>query len=125
MDNAIENAIAALEHMRNNTHSALFKALASAEQRDICRKSLETALTALRAQAERENPPVALTLEQLRERDGKTVFIPENTEFFSGWGVVDFGSDGVVPTDGSSGGFYPFDSYGDWFAYDRPPERGA
>lgn len=56
MDNAIANAIAALEHVQSNTRSVLFKSLASAERRDICQEALTTALTALRAQAEAEKP---------------------------------------------------------------------
>lgn len=79
------------------------------------------ALITLRAQAEREKQPQPLTLDQLRERDGKPVFSP-----FYGWGLVWhtlYGSKPAVFIRFSNGLYTPAtDAMELDSIYDRPPE---
>ena len=94
------------------------------------------ALDALRAQAEREKPPVALTLEQLRERDGKPVWVQDIRSQkmidTSAWGIVHVRHDGKFITIWSGNVLMHTDiptnnrrqdAYGKRkLCYDRPPE---
>lgn len=102
----------------------------------ICEKyfyrDLLTAIEALQAQAERDNPQ-ALTLEQLKQRDGKPVYVvfgihlpcPNGEQ----WLIAE-----IVPMPNNAfARFYgarsmyrsaDFDSYGkEWIAYDHEPKE--
>lgn len=82
--------------------------------------AFEIALSALREKAERENPK-PLTLEELKERVEKPVYImwrpDENWRFAeSGWVVVELDGEFI---DG-----YSFKNYGQtWLAYDHEPKE--
>lgn len=81
------------------------------------------AISALRAQQERENPQ-PLTLEELRRMDGEVVYIPESEEYFGGMGIVSVSQEMVVDFVDMEDGFWPFDEYGaGWLAYRRKPEE--
>lgn len=76
----------------------------------------ETVLTALREKAEREAPPKPLTLEELREREGKPVFIKHMSGKwkFNGWHIWDRSLE-----------LYGCENYGiTWLAYDRETKEG-
>lgn len=84
---------------------------------------MDLAIAALRAQAEREKPPVALTLEQLRERVGRPVWATN----YNRWGIIGerrVGEDESLLVIGFAYGW-------EWLAditqfcnlYDRPPEK--
>lgn len=75
------------------------------------------AISALRAQAERENPQ-PLTLEELRRMDGEVVYIPESEEYFGGMGIVSVSQERVVDVGVPKFGYWLFREYGEgWRAY--------
>lgn len=98
-------------------------------------KANRIALAALRAQLARENPQ-PLTLDELRERDGKPVWVKGQWGNDGEWVIVSFYAsemhgtclsvrDGVGYGVGYSVG-YPFAYYGNkWLVYDYPPKEAA
>ena len=75
------------------------------------------AISALRAQQERENPQ-PLTLEELRRMDGEVVCIPESEEYFGGMGIVSVSQERVVDVGVPKFGYWLFREYGEgWRAY--------
>lgn len=75
------------------------------------------AISALRAQQERENPQ-PLTLEELRRMDGEVVYIPESEEYFGGMGIVSVSQERVVDVGVPKFGYWLFREYGEgWRAY--------
>ena len=81
------------------------------------------AISALRAQAERENPQ-PLTLEELRRMDGEVVYIPESEEYFGGMGIVSVSQERVVDVGDPKFGYWPFREYGEgWRAYRSKPKE--
>ena len=75
------------------------------------------AISALRAQQERENPQ-PLTLEELRRMDGEVDYIPESEEYFGGMGIVSVSQERVVDVGVPKFGYWLFREYGEgWRAY--------
>ena len=60
-----------------------------------------------------------LTLEQLREMDGESVWVETGNQF-SDWGKVDFNRRRIWPF-GTAGEWWDFRYYGDWVPYAYPP----
>lgn len=123
MDNNTMFAIAYLESELTELREKYILADSAGRVRinNLC-SAIETALAALRSQAEREKPPVALTLEQLLNMDGMPVWYDWRAST-CGYGIVDSERQCVIAKDGWR---MPMDGCGDtWLAYDRPPERGA
>ena len=73
-------------------------------------------VAALNRRAQLANDP--LTLDELRKMRGQVVDIPESKFWYSGRGTVL--DDGVYdPKD--QDGYWPFEYYGEWLAYDHKP----
>lgn len=84
------------------------------------------AISALRAQQERENSK-PLTLDELREMDGEPVYLSDLVEkdgVWEGWIVfTSYNEYGFRPR---GGGLFPIDGYGKtWLVYRHKPEGGA
>lgn len=81
---------------------------------------LREAIDKLRTHQDNQ-PNEPLTLEELRARDGKPVWI-YRLEDGQGWWIIARISNTKVSSD--YGGWFGFDDYGKtWLAYDRPPKE--
>jgi hypothetical protein len=86
--------------------------------------NLDTALAALREQAEREKGNTPLSLDELRGMDGEPVYCMGFTKrFLDGWGIVNIRK--KLINDGHSD-YWDFSEYGkEYTAYRRKPKEEA
>lgn len=82
-------------------------------------ESVDLALAALRNQQERENPK-PLTLEELKERVGKPVWVTHKDGSGARWGIVDVNVYGVCANVDADTAYW-FDGFSQNIAYDHEP----
>lgn len=81
-------------------------------------ESKDKAIAAWNRRAQPKNEP--LTLEELRKMRGQMVDVPESKFWVGGSGSI--ADDGVYDPEDENG-YWPFEYYGEWFAYRQKPER--